>query len=129
MLKKLNALILRRIARKGHQSMPTVVAVRVDENAIMLETRVAGSDVATTKIIPWKSVSRVAAAREANYVGDDPVLTIKHLAGVVELTCAVSGYEELLSAMEHELKHCKPRAQWQTELIAADVGMSISLLA
>ena len=129
MFEKLNALIVGRIERKRGQSVPALVAVRSDQHGIMVEMQTAGSNVTTMTTIPWKKVSRVAAVRQPNYVGDDTVLMIEHPGGVIELTPSVAGFDALLNAIELHLNGSKSRSQWQTELIAAEAGVAVSLLS
>ena len=94
MFKKLNALIVGRIERKHQQSMSALIAVRADDRAITVETRAATSGINATTAIDWKSISRVAAVRQPNYVGDDIVLMIEHAGGAIKLTHAVAGFDE-----------------------------------
>ena len=110
MFKKLNALIVGRIERKHQQSMSALIAVRADDRAITVETRAATSGINATTAIDWKSISRVAAVRQPNYVGDDIVLMIEHAGGAIKLTHAVAGFDALLNSIEHHLHHKIGRA-------------------
>ncbi len=122
MFEQINQAVVRFLeARRG---TPGAVAVALVDEGFVVDLRDAHGTITPLRV-RWDDVQKAAAVLVPGAVGGDECLLVDAVAGLVQLTPAVSGFDAFVAAAPGHLAGWKSAAQWRTELIAAEVGTAV----